>query len=120
MAPKIDSGDLFLASGATFAKQQADRKLRRTQKRSRDKAKTSPRAPKTKKSQKTGRLHSCLGGGSAAEAGSVKAFLADRQDEHRLRGVKIDLIHALTASGGRRIFRLPPLPPTFQVNDDGG
>ena len=40
-----------MASGATFAKQQADRKLIRTQKRSRDKAKTGPRAPKTKKSQ---------------------------------------------------------------------
>ena len=122
MAPNIDSGGLFLASGATFAKQQQPESAKEPQKEAESRPRQAQERPKSQKSRKPGGVHTCLGGGSAAEAGSVKAFLADRQDEHRHLGVSFCLIHALTASGGRRIFRLPPLPPTprFKDNDDGG
>ena len=52
MAPKIDPGGLFLASGAALAKQKAARRLKRPKKRSRDQPKTGPRAPRSDFSEK--------------------------------------------------------------------
>ena len=88
MAPKIDSGGLFLASGATFAKQQQPESSKEPPKEAETRPRQAQERPKTEKSEKPRRFHTCLGGGSAAEAGSVKAFLADRQDEHRREGDK--------------------------------
>ena len=58
-------------------------------------------------------------GGSAGEAGRVKAFLADRQGQSGLKVLSQTRSLPPAVVGG--LFRLPPLPPTprFKDNDDG-
>ena len=46
MAPKIDSGGLFLASGGALARQKAARRAKRPEKRSQERPKSNPRDPK--------------------------------------------------------------------------
>ena len=51
MAPKIDSGGLFLASGATFAKQQQPESAKEPQKEAETRPRQAQERPKTEKSE---------------------------------------------------------------------
>ena len=52
--------------------------------------------------------------GSAAEAAAVKAYPGGFRPGKELGSTISSTL--VTASGGRRIFRLPPVPPTPEQN----